>query len=94
VAAPGARVVVIGTNPGDRVAFSSGTARRKGLTLRFVRRSRNTTQRCLKLIDRGLVRAADLVTHTLPFTKAQDAYALVEGRIPGTLKVLIDMQTA
>ena len=91
VAAPGAHVAVIGTNPDDRVQFSSGAARRKGLTIRFVRRSLDTLRECVRLAAEGTIAPASLVTHAFPSDSAADAFAMVEKRTAGVLKAVIDM---
>lgn len=91
VAAPGAHVAVIGTNPEDHISFSSGSARRKGLTLRFVRRSLNTLKPCLRLAEEGLISPHDLVTHCFPGTGSQRAFELVDRYADGVLKAIVDM---
>lgn len=91
VAAPGAHIAVIGTNPEDHVTFSSGSARRKGLTLRFVRRSLNTLKPCLRLAEQGLISPHDLVTHCLPGTESQRAFEIVDRYEDGVLKAVVDM---
>jgi len=91
VAAPGAHVAVIGTNPEDRIAFSSGSARRKGLTIRFVRRSLNTLKPCLRLAEEGLISPHDLVTHCFPGTQSKEAFELVDCYEDGVLKAVVDM---
>ena len=91
VAAPGAHVIVIGSNPDDTVAFSSGVARRNGLTLRFVRRSLDTLEPCIDLAAQDILAPGDLVTHEFAATDAAAAYDLVVRAAAGVLKVVIDM---
>ncbi len=91
VAAPGAHVAVIGSQPEDRVSFSSGSARRKGLTLRFVRRSLNTLDPCIRMVREGLLSPDRLVTHIFPATEVTEAFTTVERHTDGVLKALIDM---
>ncbi|MHC4713057.1 MAG: zinc-dependent alcohol dehydrogenase [Planctomycetota bacterium] len=92
VAAPGAHVAVIGSNPEDTVAFSSGSARRKGLTMRFVRRSLNTLGSVMELASKGLLKPGDIVTHTFGARKAAEAYETVAARADGVLKAVVDMR--
>jgi L-iditol 2-dehydrogenase len=92
LAAPAAHVVVIGSNPEDTVAFSSGSARRKGLTMRFVRRSRNTLQGAIALAVKGLIAPGAIVTHTFSATRTRDAYETVAARTDGVLKAVVDMR--
>ena len=92
VAGPGTHVAVIGSNPQDDVIFSSGSARRKGLTLRFVRRSNNTLKQCMDLVREGLISPGDLVTHTFSASRVAQAFETVGAYADGVLKALIDME--
>jgi L-iditol 2-dehydrogenase len=91
VACPAGHVAVVGTNPENRISFSSASARRKGLTLRFVRRSLNTLPDCIELVQRGAVRPAEIVTHTFAAAQADEAFAMVDAYKDGVLKAVIDM---
>lgn len=92
VAAPGAHLAVIGSNPEDTVSFSSSAARRKGLTLRFVRRSLDTLEGCIEFAARGLVAPEQLVTHVFSAGEAAKAFETVGKSADGVLKALIDME--
>ncbi len=92
VAAPGGHVALIGTNHEDTVLFSSGTARRKGLTIRMVRRACNTLPTCLRLMQQGLLAPERIVTHTFPASQVGDAFETVDRYADGVLKALVDMQ--
>jgi len=92
VAAPAGHVAVIGSSEDDREIFSSGTARRKGLTLRFVRRSLRTLRPCIEMVRRGLIPADSMVTHTFPASRIADGFDTVEHYRDGVLKALIDME--
>ena len=91
VAAAGGHVMVIGTNPVDRVAFASSSSRRRGLTIRFVRRSLNTLAPCIDFAKNGLLRPESIVTHTFPAKDAAKAYDVVDRYADGVLKALVDM---
>lgn len=92
VAAPAAHLVVIGITEDDRIAFSSGTSRRKGLTLRLVRRSLRTLPQCIDLTRRGLIDPEKLVTHTFSATEVARAFETVDTYADGVLKALVDME--
>jgi L-iditol 2-dehydrogenase len=87
VAAPGGRCVVIGINDEDRLSFTHGVARRKGLDIRLVRRSRHTLRRAIGLaphlpLDR-------LVTHHLPLSEVQRAFEMVAGYQDHVIKAMV-----
>ncbi|MFO8007020.1 MAG: alcohol dehydrogenase catalytic domain-containing protein [Candidatus Brocadiia bacterium] len=92
VAAPAGHVAVVGITEDDRLCFGCGSARRKGLTIRLVRRSLHTLGDCIGLAEDGLIEPEKLVTHTLPASKATEAYELAASEEPGVLKVLVDME--
>jgi L-iditol 2-dehydrogenase len=92
VAAPGGRIMVVGTNPHDRITFCSGTSRRKELTLQMVRRSLRTLPACIHLVEQGLLHPAELVTHHFTTSQTQQAYEMVAQYQDGILKGVIDMR--
>jgi threonine dehydrogenase-like Zn-dependent dehydrogenase len=92
VAGPAGHVAVIGTSPTDEVSFCSASARRKGLTIRMVRRSLNTLPACIELADRGVLNADKLVTHDLPASELKEAFELVDDYAEGVLKAVVDMR--
>lgn len=91
IAEPGAHIAVIGITEDDRITFSSGTSRRKGLTLRLVRRSLRTLPACIDLAARGVIEPEALVTHTFAAVEIDDAFRTVDGHADGVLKALVDM---
>jgi L-iditol 2-dehydrogenase len=91
IAAPAGHVMVIGTNPDDRVAFCSSTARRKGLTIRMVRRSLNTLPDCLRMVQDGEVKPDALVTHIFSAGEIDHAFRVVENHEDGVLKAVLNM---
>jgi L-iditol 2-dehydrogenase len=92
IAAPAGHVVVIGTSPEDQVTFCSASARRKGLTVRMVRRSLNTLGPCIQLAERGALDVDGLVTHEFNANEAAEAFQLVDEYADGVLKAVIDMR--
>ena len=92
IAAPGGHIAVVGTNPNNSIAFSSGTSRRKGLTIRCVRRSLNTLPSCIELTAKGFISPDSLVTHTFDLSQIDTAFATVERYEDGVLKALINME--
>ncbi len=84
---PGGRVILAGIPAGDETSFSASTARRKGLSLKLVRRMKHTFPRAIQLVERGSIQLSPLVTHTIPFEQAQQAFELAARR--EGLKVVI-----
>ncbi len=91
-AGPAGHIAAIGSNPDDHVLFSSGTSRRKGLTIRCVRRSLDTLQVCIRLAQAGKIDAKSLVTHTFPASRADEAFRTVAAYEDNVLKAVIDMK--
>lgn len=88
-AAPGARVLVVGIQPDDEIAFRAATARRKGLTIVMVRRSRNTLARAIELYRAGQVQIAPMATHEFPLDHAADAFRLAATYADGAIRTIV-----
>jgi L-iditol 2-dehydrogenase len=84
---PGGKVILAGIPEEERTSFSASTARRKGLTIKMVRRMRNTYPRAIRLVSGGKVDVRSLVTHTFPMEQAKLAFETAERR--DGLKVMI-----
>jgi len=72
---PGGRVILIGVPADDRTSFSASIARRKGLTIKLVRRMKFTYPRAIQLVQSGQVEVRSLVTHRFPLEQAPQAFA-------------------
>ena len=86
-ARPGGKVILVGIPPDDRTSFTASVARRKGLTIKLVRRMKLTYPRAIQLVQSGKVDVRSLVTHTFPLDEAAEAFALAARR--EGLKVII-----
>lgn len=86
---PGGKVILAGIPADDHTSFSASTARRKGLTIKLVRRMKHTYPRAIDLVTKGLVDVRSLVTHRFPLDQAVEAFQ-VAARREG-LKVIIEM---
>jgi L-iditol 2-dehydrogenase len=80
VAKRGGRVVLIGIPADDQTTFNASTARRKGLTIKLVRRMKNTYPRAIRLVESGVVDVRSLVTHRFPLAEVDKAFALASRR--------------
>jgi L-iditol 2-dehydrogenase len=84
----GGKVVLAGIPDDDRTSFSASLARRKGLTIKLVRRMKHTYPRAIQLVSKGLVDVRSIVTHRFPLEQAVDAFLVAERR--EGLKVIIE----
>lgn len=86
---PGGQVILAGIPADDRTSFSASVARRKGLTIKLVRRMKFTYPRAIQLVESGQVDVRSLVTHHFPLEKAQEAFSVAQRR--DGLKIIIDI---
>jgi L-iditol 2-dehydrogenase len=87
-ARPGGCVVLGGIPSGDQIAFRASTARRKGLTIKFVRRMKHAYPRAIRLAESGLVDLRSVVSHHFPLTDYADAFEVASSR--SGLKVIVE----
>ena len=87
----GGTVCLIGIPVEDRTGFCASSARRKGLTIKLVRRMKHTYPRAIALAQRGLVDLQPLLTHKFPLEKAAEAYELVEHYGDEVIKAVIEL---
>jgi L-iditol 2-dehydrogenase len=84
----GATVILGGIPASERTSFTASTARRKGLTLKLVRRMKLTYPRAIALASAGLVDLRSLVTHCLPLRDYQTAFDIATRR--AGIKVVVE----
>jgi L-iditol 2-dehydrogenase len=87
--APGGKVIFIGIPTQDQTPFSTTSARRKGLTFRFVRRSPMLYPRCAELLEKGTIDLHGMVTHHFPLSKTAEAFALVDQYQDRVIKAIV-----
>jgi L-iditol 2-dehydrogenase len=90
LARPGGKVAVIGIHPGDEFTMNSGVARRKGLTIYMVRRSRHTLERAIRITLGGYWRPEALITHRAGLSDLARELERVAHYRDGVLKAIID----
>jgi L-iditol 2-dehydrogenase len=73
-AKPGGKVMLVGIPGEDNTSFTASTARRKGLTVKFVRRMKHVYPRAIQLVAQKQVDVASLVTKTFPLEQYQQAF--------------------
>ncbi len=84
----GGKVMLVGIPDEERNSFSASTARRKGLTIKMVRRMKHTYPRAIELVSKGLVDVRSIVTHRFSLDQAEEAYRVAERR--EGLKVILE----
>ena len=85
----GGKLVLAGIPEDDRTSFSASVARRKGLTIKLVRRMKHTYPRAIELVSKGLVDVRSLVTHRFPLEQAVEAFHVAQRR--EGLKIIIEV---
>ena len=85
----GGKVVLAGIPDGDKTSFSASTARRKGLTIKLVRRMKHTYPRAIELVSQGLVDVHSIVTHRFPLEQSAEAFRVAQRR--EGLKIIIEV---
>lgn len=85
----GGKVVLAGIPDDDKTSFSASLARRKGLTIKLVRRMKHTYPRAIELVSKGLVDVRSIVTHRFPLEQAAEAFRVAERR--EGLKIIIEV---
>jgi L-iditol 2-dehydrogenase len=86
---PGGRVLLAGIPTDDRTSFSASVARRKGLTIKLVRRMKFTYPRAIQLVESGKVDVRSLVSHRFPLEQVQQAFTVAQRR--EGLKIVIEI---
>lgn len=77
---PGARIVLAGIPSTPRTSVPVSSARRKGLTLAWARRMKDTYPEAIDLVARGHVDVRSGVSHTFPLASASDAFEVAVRR--------------
>jgi L-iditol 2-dehydrogenase len=86
---PKGRVVVVGIPEEDQYCFGASKCRRKELNVQFVRRSRNTAERSVEMVERELVDVASYATHAFPFDRVEEALRLAMDKTDGVVRAVI-----
>jgi L-iditol 2-dehydrogenase len=89
VARPGGKVIVVGIPKDDSLSFNASIVRRKGLTIRLVRRMAHTYPTTIQLVAKQLIDLKPLITHRLPIADVGQAMELLSHYRDGVIKVVI-----
>ena len=93
VTCPGGKVLLVGIPSDDTTTFTSSIIRRKGLTIKLVRRMKHTYPRSIHLVQRGMVDVKPLATHLLPLERIVEAFEMVAAYDDGVLRAMIQVST-
>jgi L-iditol 2-dehydrogenase len=88
VTRPGGKVLLIGIPSDDTTTFTASVIRRKGLTIKLVRRMKHTYPRAIRLVHTGAVDVKSLVTHTFPLERIAEAFEMVAAYDDGVLRAI------
>ena len=88
---PNGLVVVGGIPREDFMTVTASTIRRKGLTIKMIRRSNQTLHRSVELLKSGKADLAPFISHRFPLEKVTEAFELARDRKDLTLRVMITL---
>lgn len=84
---PGGRVILCGISSDKKTSFNASPARRKGLTIKMVRRMKHTYPRAIRMVEAGQVDVRSVVSHRFPFLEYKQAFDIAQTR--AGLKVIL-----
>jgi L-iditol 2-dehydrogenase len=87
---PGGTIIVVGIPETDKWSLDADYARRREITVQFVRRQVNCVEPSIGLMSSGKVDISRMITHRFPFERTQEAFELVAGYRNGVMKAMID----
>lgn len=87
----GGKVLLIGIPAENEFTLTASTARRKGLTIKMVRRMKHTYPRAIALAQAGMVDLRSMVTHRFPLEETGRAFELVAEEGDGVVKAMVEM---
>lgn len=90
LAEPGAKIACIGIEPHDHFGYNNSVARRKGLTVFMVRRSRRTLEKAIEITHGGYWRPEPLITHHVGLGDLARSMEMVEAYADGVVKAMVD----
>jgi L-iditol 2-dehydrogenase len=87
----GGKLIMIGIPREDVAVFPAHAVRRKGLTIKYVRRMKHTYPRAIAMVRDGLIDVDALVTHRFSLDDVASAYPLVASHRDGALKIIVEI---
>jgi len=87
---PGGKLMVVGIPEFDKWIVVVDKTRRKEITVQFVRRQADSTEKALEMMVNNEVDVLRMATHRFIFSKAKEAFDLVADYRDGVMKAMID----
>lgn len=91
VARPGGKVVVVGIPDDNKMTMTASVVRRKGLTIKLVRRMKHTYPRAIQLVHSGAIDVARIATHVFRLDAIERAFEIVDGYHDGVLRAVVQI---
>ena len=91
VTRPGGKVIVVGIPVEDEMVMTASEVRRKGLTIKLVRRMKHTYPRAILMVENGMIDLAAMATHRFSLERIVEAFELVAARDDGVLRAIIEV---
>ena len=88
----GGTVCVAGIVTEQYISLDTHIARRKGLVVKWLRRSKHSVEAAIELVESGRISLDGLISHHLPLAETQKGFELVESYTDGVFKVIIEPQ--
>jgi L-iditol 2-dehydrogenase len=89
LARPLGTVVIVGIPVEDHYSFPASATRKKGLTIKMIRRSRGVTEKCIQMVKRGEAEVASYATHVFPLEQTKEALELSASKKNGVIRAMI-----
>lgn len=86
---PKGRVVVVGIPEEDSYCFPASMCRRREVNIQLVRRSRDTGERSVEMLETKQVDVASYATHCFSFDQAEEAFKLAAAKTDGVVRAVI-----
>lgn len=90
VVRPGGKVIITGIPKDDNLTLNASVVRRKGLTIRLVRRMAHTYPTAIQLVAKQTIDLKSLITHRLPLGGVGKAMEMLSSYDDGAIKVVIN----
>ena len=87
---PGGKLIIVGIPEFDRWSINAETARRREISILFIRRQVGCVEETLELMKNGSANIDNMITHRFPFGKTKEAFDLVADYRDGVMKTMID----